>query len=330
MNTEGYRFGFNGKENDNEIKGTGNQQDYGMRIYDPRLGRFLSVDPITKNYPWLTPYQFASNTPVQAIDQDGLESSNVNTGETDNTLSGDNLKKQQEPGNKDYKPWKDLIEFKDLEAINLASSRSFWGVDSQPIEDAEGDQLNLDYYSVTISKLPSGYKSPEHFLSFVRKNFSQFKRNGGSEFHEFNKEEGRLFQTDDPYSAMMRFEVSALWGLTDLDDLSVVTTKSESNYWIFSTVETFEDGKHPVSGNRQFGITTNNNGTFTFYTRGVDRPTTLPDAILSKAIFSGAEKLWNTVMQNMANFVNSNGGSSNVNSSVVSKRISWQNEYQKK
>lgn len=40
-----YRYGFNGKENDNEIKGTGNQQDYGMRIYDPRLGRFLSVDP---------------------------------------------------------------------------------------------------------------------------------------------------------------------------------------------------------------------------------------------------------------------------------------------
>jgi RHS repeat-associated protein len=64
VNTEGYRFGFNGKENDNEIKGTGNQQDYGMRIYDPRLGRFLSVDPITSEYPELTPYQFASNTPL--------------------------------------------------------------------------------------------------------------------------------------------------------------------------------------------------------------------------------------------------------------------------
>lgn len=37
-----YRYGFNGKENDNEVKGEGNQQDYGMRIYDPRLGKFLS------------------------------------------------------------------------------------------------------------------------------------------------------------------------------------------------------------------------------------------------------------------------------------------------
>ena len=72
-NTEGYRFGFNGKENDNEVKGTGNQQDYGMRIYDGRLCKFLSVDPITDEYPELTPYQFASNTPIQATDLDGLE-----------------------------------------------------------------------------------------------------------------------------------------------------------------------------------------------------------------------------------------------------------------
>lgn len=68
-----YRFGFNGKENDNEVKGTGNQQDYGMRIYDPRLGRFLSVDPLTKDYPWYTPYQFAGNKPIMATDLDGLE-----------------------------------------------------------------------------------------------------------------------------------------------------------------------------------------------------------------------------------------------------------------
>jgi RHS repeat-associated protein len=68
-----YRYGFNGKEDDDDVKGDGNQQDYGMRIYDPRLGRFLSVDPITDEYPELTPYQFASNTPIQAIDIDGLE-----------------------------------------------------------------------------------------------------------------------------------------------------------------------------------------------------------------------------------------------------------------
>jgi len=64
-----YRYGFNGKENDNETS----TEDYGMRIYDGRLGRFLSVDPLFRRYSWLTPYQFASNKPVWAIDIDGNE-----------------------------------------------------------------------------------------------------------------------------------------------------------------------------------------------------------------------------------------------------------------
>ncbi|MFN5647868.1 MAG: RHS repeat-associated core domain-containing protein, partial [Sphingobacteriales bacterium] len=68
-----YRYGFNGKENDSEVKGEGNQQDYGMRIYDPRLGRFLSEDPLSQSYPWYTPYQFAGNKPIKFVDLDGTE-----------------------------------------------------------------------------------------------------------------------------------------------------------------------------------------------------------------------------------------------------------------
>jgi len=73
FNLGGYRYGFNGKENDNEVKGDGNQQDYGMRIYDPRIGKFLSVDPLTKDYAYYTPYAFAGNMPIEAIDLDGSE-----------------------------------------------------------------------------------------------------------------------------------------------------------------------------------------------------------------------------------------------------------------
>ena len=62
-------FGFNGKENDKE---TG-YQDYGFRLYDRKIARFITPDPLTKKFPMLTPYQFASNTPIQAIDLDGLE-----------------------------------------------------------------------------------------------------------------------------------------------------------------------------------------------------------------------------------------------------------------
>ncbi len=58
---------------DNEVSGTGNMYDYGFRIYNPRVGRFLSVDPLTSSYPWYTPYQFAGNKPIVFIDLDGLE-----------------------------------------------------------------------------------------------------------------------------------------------------------------------------------------------------------------------------------------------------------------
>ena len=72
-----YRYGFNGKEQDYETTGT-TTYDYGFRIYNPSLGRFLSVDPLFKSYPWYTPYQFAGNKPIIAIDLDGLEELEVN------------------------------------------------------------------------------------------------------------------------------------------------------------------------------------------------------------------------------------------------------------
>jgi RHS repeat-associated protein len=71
-NRSSYLYGFNGKEQDKETSST-TTYDYGFRIYNPALGRFLSVDPLIKNFPWWTPYQFAGNTPVQAVDLDGLE-----------------------------------------------------------------------------------------------------------------------------------------------------------------------------------------------------------------------------------------------------------------
>ena len=69
----GYRYGFNGKENDKDVQGEGVQYDYGFRIYDSKIAKFLSVDPLAKSYPWYTPYQFAGNKPIVAIDLDGLE-----------------------------------------------------------------------------------------------------------------------------------------------------------------------------------------------------------------------------------------------------------------
>ncbi|KGO89723.1 hypothetical protein Q764_05880 [Flavobacterium suncheonense GH29-5 = DSM 17707] len=60
--------------------GEGNFEDYGMRMYNTRIGRFFNVDPLTKKFPELSPYQFSSNTPIWAIDLDGLEAYFSNEG----------------------------------------------------------------------------------------------------------------------------------------------------------------------------------------------------------------------------------------------------------
>ena len=69
----GYRYFFNGQEADNEVLGEGTFQNYGFRMYDTRIARFWGVDPLTKEYPMLTPFQFASCSPVWGVDLDGLE-----------------------------------------------------------------------------------------------------------------------------------------------------------------------------------------------------------------------------------------------------------------
>ena len=66
----GYRYGFNGKEQDADFA---SNYDYGFRIYNPGVGRFLSVDPLAASFPWNSVYAFAEGSPVANIDLDGLE-----------------------------------------------------------------------------------------------------------------------------------------------------------------------------------------------------------------------------------------------------------------
>jgi RHS repeat-associated protein len=71
LTTSNYRFGYTGKEVDPEMKGQGNSYDFGARQYDPRLGRWLSLDPLKHLYSQMSPYCYAGNMPIAALDPDG-------------------------------------------------------------------------------------------------------------------------------------------------------------------------------------------------------------------------------------------------------------------
>ncbi|MET2996904.1 hypothetical protein B0A78_13055 [Flavobacterium columnare NBRC 100251 = ATCC 23463] len=68
-----YRYGFQGQEKDDELKGEGNSLNYTFRMHDPRVGRFFARDPLEKYYAEQTPYQFSSNAPMHARELEGME-----------------------------------------------------------------------------------------------------------------------------------------------------------------------------------------------------------------------------------------------------------------
>jgi RHS repeat-associated protein len=69
--TRSYRYGFNGMESDDEVKGVKNSYTTEFRQYDPRIGRFLSLDPMMLKYPSTSPYIAFRNNPIFFIDPFG-------------------------------------------------------------------------------------------------------------------------------------------------------------------------------------------------------------------------------------------------------------------
>ena len=65
----GYRFGYQGSEKDNEFKANGNSYTTEFRQLDPRLGRWLSVDPVIQ--PWQSAYCSMDDNPILLNDPHG-------------------------------------------------------------------------------------------------------------------------------------------------------------------------------------------------------------------------------------------------------------------
>jgi RHS repeat-associated protein len=72
MRSEGYRYGYQGSEKDDEVKGEGNSYTTEFRMLDPRVGKWLSLDPLMNKYPWQSPYCSMDGNPICLNDRSGL------------------------------------------------------------------------------------------------------------------------------------------------------------------------------------------------------------------------------------------------------------------
>ncbi len=85
-----HRYGFQGQEQDEEF--FGGAVSYKYRIHDPRIGRFLSIDPLAPEYPWNSPYAFSENMVIHMVELEGLEAAHPMegawSGSRDYSISG--------------------------------------------------------------------------------------------------------------------------------------------------------------------------------------------------------------------------------------------------
>jgi len=69
-NSPDYRYGFQGQETDHKETGL---VSYKFRMHDARIGKFLSLDPLSNDYPWNSPYAFSENRVIDGVELEGLE-----------------------------------------------------------------------------------------------------------------------------------------------------------------------------------------------------------------------------------------------------------------
>jgi hypothetical protein len=185
----------------------------------------------------------------------------------------------------------------------------------QTLSSATGADVNADVFEAHISTLPNG-NTPDEFLEYFRLNLTDESAGQNVSFAPYNYD-GYDYTTQ--WNESGTASLGALVHISMIDPGTVQLTQYLQDQpganghlvssFTFTTVNSPEDGNHPVSGNRTFGIQTNSDGTYTFFISGVDRATTpLLNAAAAAVGWDDAKDLWTDVMNNVITYVNNNSG----------------------
>lgn len=253
----------------------------------------------------------------------------------------------------DLTPWNDLSSFEVPQSCNDRLSNLGSGWSNQDILDGNSPTVNLDRHSVTIQNLPDlngdGFSTSEELFDDIRKNFPNYANGqttveiAGPDYDvswtwNFFGNDINLWESENPVTTILNIDVTTAYFWNIIDDATVINSSYDSGCcWVFSTIKTPQftepyDGSHPVSGNRQFGLINNGDGTYEFYTKAADRGKLVqllrPFAFLTfndmeEIFYQITDDTWNNLMDNIVSEVNSHGGTA-VKNSQIKKRPKWE------
>ncbi len=219
-----------------------------------------------------------------------------------------------------------------LNQLQQSTKNPLFPFDIQNIDDAVGPIVNCDQFNIRIQRLPTGFTA-KSLLEYFRLNINTFIKRNPMAFIPY-KEKDTLGNTIIDFTTKWNSPITAALGsvvliksipksaaimlsnyISDLVTPSGnLSTPQTQNYFYFTTIQTPQSLWHPVSGTRSFGIYNDTRpgftNEFTFYNSGVDRATTSLDASFMNTPlgFAAADSLWEDIQDNLADFINANGG----------------------
>ncbi|MFD2561872.1 RHS repeat domain-containing protein, partial [Aquimarina rubra] len=216
-NSSEYRYGFNGMEKDDELKGEGNSYEYGGRMLDPRIGRWFKIDLEFKKLPSYTPYNFVKNSPLRFIDPDGNFNIDVHKRITSMAFA----KSKMQQTTKNYQVLEDYrrgivgtgifdggVVAPDTRYIKHVVSGGMFGVES--IHEEHFDEMNYQEIMTNFDRVNTGIRQIlEKYESGKVTNY-ELGRNIGEYFHAIQ----------DFYSHSNFIEIyEEVYGQTSVDDI---------------------------------------------------------------------------------------------------------------
>lgn len=225
--------------------------------------------------------------------------------------------------------WEDLIRFRPSSAVlkQIASGKLI-KYRLQTIPGAKSDNINLDYYPVYVSRMPTYQGRQMTGASLFRRfrlKINDYLDIGLSEFTPVSVRDAIRWVSPNPVGTVIFIDIEGP------DNAYVVCSDATPTRWRFSTLTReipLDSDEHPVSGTREFGYHGSQQRAV-FYTRGADRATYRLE-FLNRKVFEGGHNLWRSFQREFVNWVNRHGGraerfafGSPRPDTFISRRVSW-------